>query len=370
MEKSGLLNFNLMYWKGTISSEISKVVWITIAWTIVSIFQFGIGYAYVLELGLDIKMNPIIPFRTSILTGVLAGTLGGSGVVFLWKRWLRSKPYSWTLRSILASYMVIFVLVGYPTNMFYYSSLTKQSLFSADVLSSALDRLLSFGTLIPLITWLFIVVFTIIALLVNDKYGPGVFRKFLLGRYFVPRREERIFMFLDLRSSTTIAERLGEERYFSFLREVFQFATPAILKHEGEIYQYVGDEIVISWEMEKGIRNANCINTYFDIQEELHHRKRYFLEKYNTHPEFKAGVHQGFVMAGEIGVVKREIAYSGDVLNTAARIQSKCNEFGVDLLFSGDLISRLSFTGRSPRELGDIELRGKKERVKLFTLQT
>ena len=45
-----------------------------------------------------------------------------------------------------------------------------------------------------------------VLLLVNDKYGPGVFRDFLLGRYFQPKREERIFMFLDIKSSTTIAE--------------------------------------------------------------------------------------------------------------------------------------------------------------------
>lgn len=359
----------IMNWKVSISSQLVKIAWITVAWTIISILQFGIGFAYVRELKLEMTINPIIPFRISILTGVLAGLIGGSGVVFLWERWLRSKPYSWTIRSILFTYVIIFVLVGYPTNVFYYASLSDKSLLDPDILVSAWNRLFSLGTFVPLTTWLFIVIFTIIALLVNDKYGPGVFRKFLLGRYFEPRREERIFMFLDLRSSTSIAEQLGEEKYFAFLREVFKYATPAILKHEGEIYQYVGDEIVISWEMAKGIRNANCIHAYFDIQQELNRRKSYFLEKYHVSPEFKAGVHQGYVMAGEIGVVKREIAYSGDVLNTAARIQSKCNEFGVNLLFSGDLIQRLSLQGMSPRALGDIELRGKQERVKLFTLQ-
>lgn len=110
--------------------------------------------------------------------------------------------------------------------------------------------------------------------------------------------------------------------------------------------------------MAKGVRNLNCINAYFDIRKESNNRKQYFLEKYNTYPEFKARVHQGYVMAGEIGVVKREIAYLGDVLNTAARIQSKCNEFGVNVLFSVELIQRLTLTGLTLKELGDIELRG------------
>lgn len=358
-----------MDWNGKLASYVSRIFWITTSWTTFSIFQFLISFNSLRELGFSDQIDLMVPFRTSLVTGLLAGLLGGGGVIFLWEKWLRTKPYGWTLRSILISYAVIFAIVGIPSNVVYESGIDGVSPMSLEVWSSAVHRLFSFGALIPFFVWLVVVAITIIALLVNDKYGPGVFRKFLLGRYFKPHREERIFMFLDLRSSTAIAERLGEERYFSFLREVFQFATPAILKHQGEIYQYVGDEIVISWEMDKGLDDANCLTAYFDIQEQLNCRKSYFFEKYETYPEFKAGVHQGNVMAGEIGVVKREIAYSGDVLNTAARIQSKCNEFGVNLLFSNDLVQRLSLRSLVPVELGDIELRGKQERVKLFTLQ-
>ncbi len=358
-----------MKWNGKLITHLSRIIWITVVWTLFSIFQFLISFNSLRELGFDHQVDLMVPFRTSLVTGILAGLVGGSGVIFLWEKWLRSKPYGWTLRSILISYTVIFALVGVPSNVVYQSGIHGDSLTSPEIWSLAVARLFSTGALIPYFIWLIVVALTIITLLVNDKYGPGVFRKFLLGRYFEPRREERIFMFLDLRSSTTIAEQLGEERYFSFLREVFQYATPAILKHDGEIYQYVGDEIVISWEMEKGIKDANCLMSYFDIQEQLNIRKQYFLENYGTHPVFKAGVHQGYVMAGEIGVVKREIAFSGDVLNTTARIQSKCNEFGVDLLFSNELLQRLSPGHLKPKELGNIELRGKQERVKLFTLQ-
>ena len=55
---------------------------------------------------------------------------------------------------------------------------------------------------------------------VSDNLGQGILLNFLIGRYHRPREEERIFMFLDLRSSTTIAEKLGEEKYFNFIRQV------------------------------------------------------------------------------------------------------------------------------------------------------
>ncbi len=358
-----------MKWSDNMRSQFIKIAWITFAWTIFSFFQFLTSYSTFVDYKLADQIDASIPLRASIFAGILGGILGGSAIVFLWEKWLRARPYGWTIRNLLISYTIIFVLVAFPSNVFFQSRFLEQSPLSTEVLIISAKRLTYATTLVPFFTWLAVVSFTTIALLVNDKYGPGVFKKFLLGRYFKPKREERIFMFLDLRSSTMIAEEMGEEKYFSFLRDVFRYATPAILKFKGEIYQYVGDEIVISWELANGAKNANCIQCYFEIQEDLDTRKSYFLEKYDTHPEFKAGIHYGHVMAGEIGVVKREIAFSGDVLNTTSRIQSKCNELGVDILASGAVIELLDLKNiHEPRRIGEIELRGKKELVTLFTV--
>lgn len=349
--------------------ELRKIVWITIVWTIVSMFIFLIGYGALLEYEFADQIDVMVPLKASLITGIMAGVLGGGLTVLLWERWLRSKPYGWTIRNTLITYTLLFIVITYVTTTFFQTQLLDLPVYNSEVLRNVIQRMLSPNTLIPFFTWLAVAALTVIALLVNDKYGPGVFRKFLLGHYFNPKREERIFMFLDLRSSTTIAEELGEEHYFSFLREVFKFATPAILRNQGEIYQYVGDEIVISWEIEKGKKGAHCIQCYFDIQEALNNKESYFDEHYGHRPEFKAGIHYGHVMAGEIGIVKREIAFSGDVLNTAARIQAKCNELGVNILTSKAIIDLLGpIASLKPEEVGAIELRGKKEMVTLYTL--
>ena len=349
--------------------QLQKIGFITLAWTIISLFLFFIGYGTLIEYGFSDQVDAMIPFKASLITGVLAGVLGGSTTVFLWERWIRSKPYGWTLTNTLISYTILFTVVSFVTTNFYQSQLLELPAFSAEVLRNTVQRMLSLTTFVPFFTWLTVAALTVVALLVNDKYGPGVFGKFLLGRYFNPRKEERIFMFLDLRGSTSIAEVLGEEHYFSFLKEAFRIATPAILKNEGEIYQYVGDEIVISWELDKGKKDAHCIQCYFDIQEALYAKKSFFELKYGHYPEFKAGVHYGHVMAGEIGVVKREIAFSGDVLNTTSRIQAKCNELSVNILTSKALIDLIGPIAQfDPKVIGSIELRGKKEEVTLFTV--
>ncbi len=356
----------------TLRSQLSKIAWITAGWTFISVFYFFSIYASLIDLKRDVSdLDPWLSFKGSILTGILAGVIGGSGMVFFWEKWLRTKKYSWSLWSILWTYSGIYLVVASLTGLFFFSSGLELPIYHQKVWQSVFADMFNLPTLQSYLFWLLVVVGTLVILLVNDKYGPGVFRAFLLGKYFHPKREERIFMFMDMRSSTGIAEKLGEQRYFNFLKDVFQHVTNSILDAKGEIYQYVGDEIVISWKIQEGIDKANCLHCFFNIQEALRHKVSYYTATYEgTIPEFKAGLHYGYVMAGEIGVVKREIAFSGDVLNTASRIQEKCNRLGVNILFSNYLLDKLILQTDDlvPRKMGDLELRGKKQKVTLYTV--
>ena len=303
----------------TLKSQLYTILWITVAWTFIAVFYFFSVYVSLIGLERDISdIDPWLYFKGSLMTGVLAGLIGGSAMVIFWEKWLRTKTYGRSLMSILWTYTTVYFVVGIPAGLFTASGELGLPFNDARVWQKVMSSTLNIESLHSYLFWLFVVLGTLIILLVNDKYGPGVFRKFLLGRYFHPKREERIFMFLDLRSSTTIAEKLGEERYFNFLKDVFNYATPSILNTNGEIYRYVGDEIVISWETAKGAENANCIQCYFEIRKALIAKENYFESTYKVKPEFKAGLHYGYVMTGEIGVVKRDITFSGDVLNTTA----------------------------------------------------
>ncbi|MCJ7467560.1 MAG: adenylate/guanylate cyclase domain-containing protein [Maribacter sp.] len=189
-----------------------------------------------------------------------------------------------------------------------------------------------------------------------------------MGKYFHPKSEERIFMFLDLKGSTSIAEKLGERQYFHFLRKVFSDVTPVLLDTKAEVYQYVGDEIVVSWNLKNGLKNLNCIRCFQNIMQLLKDLRPSYIDQFKAVPEFKAGLHVGRAIIGEIGVIKRDIAYSGDVLNTTARIQSKCNELGASLLISENLLNHFPKNHLSFRSMGKFELRGKSEALSLYGL--
>jgi adenylate cyclase len=70
---------------------------------------------------------------------------------------------------------------------------------------------------------------------VNDLLGPGVLFNFIAGRYRRPRSEERVLLFIDMASSTAIAERLGETRFLDFLNRFVADVTAAIVAQRGAI---------------------------------------------------------------------------------------------------------------------------------------
>ncbi|MBW1296897.1 adenylate/guanylate cyclase domain-containing protein [Aquimarina litoralis] len=203
-----------------------------------------------------------------------------------------------------------------------------------------------------------------------EKFGRGVFIKMLFGKYKNPQEEKRIFMFLDLKDSTTIAEQLGHFKYSQFIQDCFYDLNTVVPKHEAEIYQYVGDEAVLSWPYKKGLANNNCVNLFFAFQQRKQQKADYYKKKYGIIPEFKAGLHGGVLMVTEVGVIKKEIAYHGDVINTSARIQAECNNHKVKLLISEDLLKDMSFTtSLTTKFLGSVLLKGKQHEVNIHTIK-
>jgi adenylate cyclase len=163
---------------------------------------------------------------------------------------------------------------------------------------------------------------------------------------------------------------MSADRYFEFLNEYFREMSEPILEADAQIYQYVGDEVVLTWTRKRGLSEGNCIRVFFLIAEQLQAQRDRFLRDFGTIPAFKAGVHGGEVITAEIGELKKEIVYNGDVLNTTARIQAKCNELGYTLLVSAELADSLTLgVDYSIDRLGLVSLRGKAQAIELCAIR-
>jgi adenylate cyclase len=336
--------------------RLQRTLRITMAWVVVGVLFTVFEHNVLVEQ--DVPVNILRRLDIRILNFIIAGLFGGGFYIFILRDRLRALPYFQALAivAMLLIPIVALVHVWWP------------GIWRSDAQDPLVDRLFSLHYLGAYLFWTALMAGTMLMVRLNDQYGNGGLG-YLSGRYHRPRQEMRIFMFLDMRSSTTIAEQLGHKEYFKLLNELFTDITDPIVYSRGEIYQYVGDEISVSWPLRKGVSRQRCIRCFLDIRRKLKDRSAHYKARYGLVPIFKAGFHYGKVTTGEVGLVKKERIYSGDVVNTAARIQNSCNAHGVDNLISKQLLDVLQLPLSIPvREIGSIKLRGRREPISLWSL--
>jgi adenylate cyclase len=203
----------------------------------------------------------------------------------------------------------------------------------------------------------------------NRMVGANVLGYFVAGVYHRPKAEERLFLFLDLAGSTQLAERLGSARYFELLRGFVDDLTDPVLENGGEIYQYAGDEVVVTWPMATGLRDAGCVRCFFDIRAAIAAEAARYQREFGVVPAFRGGLHGGAVTAGELGDLRRQIVFVGDILNTAARLEEYAKRTGQDLVVSGAVLKQITLPpGIQCTPYGALALRGKESSVDAYGL--
>ena len=205
---------------------------------------------------------------------------------------------------------------------------------------------------------------------INTLHRKRELFNFIIGRYHAPKEVNRIFCFIDLKNSTTIAEKLGHIEFAHFLKDYYSDITQALITTDAQIYQYVGDEIILSWSYKNGLKDNRIINCFFLMKQLIEEKKESYLSKYSFYPQFKAGLHGGKVTVTWVGELKKEIVYIGDVLNTTSRIQEDCKRLSKDFLISEHLLS--SVEELDPFNATFVEStipRGKEKSIKLFSLE-
>ena len=222
-------------------------------------------------------------------------------------------------------------------------------------------------SIIYTVTLAFIINFT---MLINRKMGQGVMLGFITGKYFHPKKIDRIFMFLSIQYSDQIIKNIGRLSFHKFLNDFFFDIAEPIIEHKGIIYEYVEDEIVVYWIPKDGEQNVNCLRTFFDAKKIIKEKSEKYYTKYGFVPQFDAGFHYGNVIQGEMGEIKSDVVFFGDVLNTASRIKNQCEPLDCDLIVSAQVKYRMDLPQIYKAETcGQIQLKGKKESLELFAIK-
>jgi len=313
----------------------------------------------------DFKNAMVVTILSSLILGLLFGVIE---IYFFEKLFLK---VSFLIKLIAKSSFYVFII-----SLFFYiitivnSSLNMElPIWDLEVLKTGA---LYFGNSLYLATLFYASAIIIILLYlfeVNDYLGQGIIINYITGKYHNPRQEDRIFMFLDMKSSISIAEKLGHIKYFELLKTYYADMTNSIESNSGKVYQYVGDEIVVTWDLTSGIKNNNCLKCFFSIKKTFNRLAKSYKENFGIIPEFKAAFHYGEITTGEIGILKKEIFFTGDTINTTARMEKLCNIHNVDCIISEPLLTLLKDNPKFRiKSIGEHMLKGKENSIKLFAV--
>ncbi|MER2253316.1 adenylate/guanylate cyclase domain-containing protein [Methylorubrum podarium] len=205
---------------------------------------------------------------------------------------------------------------------------------------------------------------------VRDLIGSETFTSLILGRYHRPVSEERVFLFLDLVGSTAYAERHGDLAAQELLKAVFAAIAEPVRRYRGQVDDYVGDQVIVSWPLARGIERARCVACVFAIRQTLEGDRDGWQARFGFVPELRAALHGGSVVTAEVGVDRHKIAYFGDVMNATARLEGLCRETGRSVLISEAVLARLPALpdGIEAEALGGYRLRGRSETMAVHAL--
>lgn len=210
----------------------------------------------------------------------------------------------------------------------------------------------------------------VFVLRMRDLLGAEVFANLLVSRYNRPVSEERIFLFVDVVGSTAYAQKHGDLAAQALLGAIFNAIAEPVRRHRGQVDDYVGDLVIITWPLERGIERARCIDCLFAILDALARNPSIWQRRFEQVPNVRMAMHGGSVVTAEVGVDRHKIAYFGDVVNTTARLEALCRTLNRQVLVSNDLLARLPGlpAGVTKEPLGHHVLRGRDQRLGVVSL--
>jgi adenylate cyclase len=205
---------------------------------------------------------------------------------------------------------------------------------------------------------------------IADIIGPRAFLNFIAGRYHSPVEESRFVLFVDIAGSTGLAERLGGVGIHRFLDRTFRLLTLAVVDYRGEVLDYVGDEVIVTWSEKSGAVDCRPLQCFMAMRDELSRTASQFEREFGAAPRIRGSLHFGPVIIGEIGDVKRAIVFNGDVMNTAARLEELSR--GVDGGFLASRAAMDRFSSVPPfavRDLGRLSIRGRADGIDVVGIE-
>lgn len=189
-------------------------------------------------------------------------------------------------------------------------------------------------------------------------------------------RRSIALLFSDVRGFTTMSENMEPEAMIAQLTEYLDRMVEVVFKHDGAIDKFIGDAVMAAWgrlrqdQSEAALKKdaVNAVSTALEMIQALAELNESWKARGMEELHIGIGIHQGVAIVGELGSGKSEFTAIGDTVNSASRLESATKQYGVDLIISDVVKSRVSdeFVCRSA-DL--VKVKGKAVPLEIYTVQ-
>ncbi len=184
------------------------------------------------------------------------------------------------------------------------------------------------------------------------------------------RKEELTIFFSDIAGFTSMSEKLTPEQLVKVLGEYLGAMSDIIMKREGTLDKYIGDAIMAFWNAPNPVANhaVNACYAAIENQQKLAELRIRWMNEDLPAIGCRIGLHTGTVVVGNFGSVKRlNYTIIGDPVNLAARLESACKQYNIDIMISDETYQQAK-DHIEARLLDNIAVKGKKEGVFVYEL--
>lgn len=192
----------------------------------------------------------------------------------------------------------------------------------------------------------------------------------ITGRYRRPVIENRVFMFLDMKDSTSLVTSLGALKTRELISKLFYDISQPITDHGGEIYRYTGDGLVATWSYRNEQDLGFLVDVVDDVIRAVSDRSEEYLLRFDHQPEFRVGMHCGGIVISEEGDLKRAIGYYGETIHIAARLEQETKIRNRNVLLSSELAMHMPDRQNRLKAMGCCSLQGINRPIEIYELET
>jgi len=241
--------------------KLKQLTTILISWLIIGFF-IAVYDHLVLHTHVSLGPSSSYSFWISLFrnmgAAVIGALLGGSILVFYVNEKYRDKPYGYTIVIVSSCFICIIALITLVMGLSIVPYQMGRPLSDSMTQQAFIDFITDSYPIKNGLVWAFVVALTQLLLQVSSKFGHETFLHIISGKYNTPKEEKRIFMFLDLNASTSIAEKLGNDRYHALLKDFFADITNPILENKGHIFISMS---AMRWSSPGRIRTVSKMRT-------------------------------------------------------------------------------------------------------------